>query len=85
MWAFAPSLGCTIVALDRAEHNSIGLPTALFHSRLSFVTLGEPDQKLFEIPSGYQQKHYYQDGRFVKEWPYIWLDAFHGNTGAWIP
>lgn len=78
--ALAPSLGCTIIALTRSERSLAGFPVARIQSRLSSVAIREPDRELFTIPPGYSERHYYREGRSVKEWPYIWLDAFHGNT-----
>jgi hypothetical protein len=83
--ALAPSLGCTVVALVRSERNVAGLPILSVQSKLSSVTLAEPDRKLFEIPLRYKKVHNYREHRSIKEWPYIWMDAFHGNTGSWIP
>jgi hypothetical protein len=51
----APSLGCTQMRLIRTDHNSIGLPTS--HSSLEVVSarVGEPDDALFQVPSGYRR------------------------------
>lgn len=72
--AFAPSLGCTAVAFSFLERNGAGLPVRAFESKLTSVLLGEPDQKLFEIPADYHSKP------SDKAWPYVWMDVFHGNS-----
>jgi hypothetical protein len=51
----APALGCTQMMVVSSGHNSFGLPTSYSLSEVIFVRIGEPDEALFEAPTGYKE------------------------------
>jgi hypothetical protein len=61
------------VALSLSERNERGWLVSEGESKLTSAILGEPDKRLFEIPTDYQVEH------SSEEWPYVWLNEFHGN------
>lgn len=47
----APALGCTQVRTISYSHNGFGLPTSYCRLEAVWVQIGEPDSKLFQLPS----------------------------------
>ena len=51
----APSLGCAQMRVVMTDHNSFGLPTLHSHFEVVSAQIGEPQTKLFQVPSDYRR------------------------------